>query len=112
MRWMDETAVDVVADARPHLWAVAVLFFGVGDLVTTTVGLESRYVAEVGPVVAPIIAEHGYLAMLLLKLLAFGVCYLMYRLVPSPHRVGVPLGLATLGVLVSGWNVVVLYAAP
>lgn len=101
-------AIDLLQDARLHLWVFAIIFFGFGDTATTVIGLQSAYVVEVGPLIAPIIRKHGIPAIMVLKLATFGICYVIYRLVPSPHHVGVPLGLATLGVLVTGWNLIVL----
>lgn len=103
-----DDVVDILRSFTPELWLTAFVFFVVGDLVTTAVGLFNGGVAEVGPVVAPIMAEHGLLIMVPLKALAIGICYAVWRLVPAPHAVGVPLGLATLGVLVTGWNFGVL----
>lgn len=88
-----------------HLWAMAVLFFGIGDVVSTVIGLNAGGLAEVGPLVAPIIEAYGVASLIGLKVATFGLCYLLWRFTPRPHRIGVPLGLATLGVLVTAWNV-------
>ena len=104
----DPSAVDVLLDSERFLWLVAVAFFGIGDLVTTGIGLQLQYVVEAGPVVGDVILAHGASAMLWLKVLVFAVCYGLWRVVPAPHRVGVPLGLAVLGVLVTLWNLGVL----
>jgi hypothetical protein len=104
----EESAAAVLARSTPQLWVVAVLFFGVGDIVTTVTGFQSGHVVEVGPLVAPLVERHGAATMVLLKLVVFGVCGALWRLSPPPTRAGVPLGLATLGVLVTGWNVGVL----
>jgi len=93
------------------LWLGSVLFFGVGDVVTTSVGLRMDRVVEAGPVVAPLIEAHGTAAMILLKLGVFGVCCLAYRRVPVPSRLGIPLGLAAWGALVSAWNLLVIARA-
>ena len=104
----EPTAVDVLLDSERFLWLVAVAFFGIGDLVTTAIGLQLQYVVEVGPVVGDVIRIYGATAMVWLKVLVFALCYVLWRVVPAPHRVGVPLGLAVLGVLVTLWNLVVL----
>lgn len=104
----DATVVAIIEEATPELWLLAVLFFVLGDLVTTGVGVFTGGVAEVGPVVAPLMEAYGLAIMVPLKLLAVGLCYLVWRVTPAPHAVGVPLGLAVLGVLVTGWNVGVL----
>jgi flagellar biosynthesis protein FliP len=93
---------------RTRLWIVVFLFFCVGDLVTTHVGLSMRGVVEAGPVVAPLLREHGLVAMLGLKGATVGVAYGVARLAPDPQSIGVPLGLALVGVLVTGWNLLVL----
>ena len=104
----EPTAVDILVSQERFLWVVAVVFFGIGDLVTTAVGLQLQYVVEAGPVVGDVIRAYGTSAMLWLKVLVFAICYVLWRVVPAPHRVGVPLGLAALGVLVTGWNVFVM----
>jgi len=102
--------VELVRSVSAELWAITALFFVAGDALTTFVGLLSGGVAEVGPLVAPLVVEHGLVVMLPMKLLALGVCVLVWRLTPEPHDVGVPLGLAVFGVLVTGWNAGVILA--
>lgn len=102
------SASEILAGNERALWIVAIAFFGVGDLVTTVVGLRLQQIAEVGPYVDVVIQAHGVPAMVGLKLLVFVLCWSLWRLVPPPHRVGVPLGLAVLGVLVTLWNTGVL----
>lgn len=92
-------------------WLFGVLFFGVGDLTTTAVGLGTGNVTERNVVPALLIDRHGIVALFGLKLLAFGVCYAFWRVADRPSRLGIPLGLALLGVFVTGWNLRVLFAA-
>lgn len=103
--------IERLAARTTALWAISAVFFVVGDLVTTSVGFMMGNVVEVGPLVAPVIRSHGIGVMIPLKVAAVGLCYLLWRATPSPHDLGVPLGLATLGVLVTGWNAVVLLLA-
>lgn len=107
-RNIDEPAVDALWNLRSRLWIGAVLFFAVGDVATTVVGLGFGPFVEAGPVVGPLIDRYGYAAMVALKVAMLGGCYVLYRLVPRPHSAGVPLGLATLGVLVTGWNLALM----
>lgn len=107
-REVEPSAVTALVGSERLLWIVAIVFFGIGDLVTTGVGLHLEQVAEVGPVVGDVIVAYGTVAMVGLKLFVFGVGYALWRIVPAPHRVGVPLGLAVLGILVTIWNVGVL----
>lgn len=82
----------------------AVLLFVVGDLVTTGVGLRFPTLTEAGPITGPALRGFGPLAVLALKSLTLAGCYLLWRLVPRPHRLGVPLGLLALGGWIVGWN--------
>jgi hypothetical protein len=102
-------AVALLVAHTPHLWALALVFFGAGDLVTTVLGVEVGRAVELGPV-ATLVFPHGYLWLVGLKATTIGGAYLLWRLSPEPHGVGIPLGLATLGVLVSTWNAAVLFA--
>ena len=82
-----------------------------GDLITTGFGVASGGIAEAGPIAAPIIHRYGFLGMILLKLVVMGLAFSLWKLVPSPARIGIPLGLATVGVLVTAWNLIVLLFA-
>lgn len=107
----DSEAVSVLVDSVLYLWVAAIVFFGIGDLVTTIIGLKVGNVAEVGPVVAPLIDLYGLGILGFLKLGAIGVCYVLWRWIPDPYAVGTPLGLAVLGLLVTGWNILILLVA-
>jgi len=109
-RWGHQSgdSVELLRSVSPHLWAISVTFFGVGDLVTTLVGLRLNGVGEVGPV-AGLVAGEGPLAFGGLKLVVFLLCGLLWKLAPNQYAVGVPLGLATLGVLVTVWNMAVIF---
>jgi hypothetical protein len=88
---------------------VGLLCFGVGDVVTTSVGLRAAHVTEIGPLVGPVVERYRVPGLVGLKIAVFGVCYLVYRLLPSPHDAGIPLGLAVFGTAVVCWNLFVLY---
>ncbi len=103
--------VDALDDLRPLWWHGAVAFFVVGDLATTLVGLQLRTVVEAGPVVAGLVDGYGLGAVLQLKLGVVVGLYVLSRVVPRPHSVGVPLGLCALGVVVTVWNSAVIVAA-
>lgn len=95
-------------DARRTLWVLTLLFFCVGDVTTTRVGLSIQGVVEAGPLVAPVVRTYGLAGMVGVKAATVGLFYGAARLLPDPHAVGVPLGLALVGVLVTGWNLVVI----
>lgn len=105
----DGRLVDVSRIDEAVLWALGVLFFGVGDLATTAVGLATGSATERNVAPALAVDRHGIVALFGLKLLAFGVCYLLWRVSGRPYRLGVPLGLSLLGVVATGWNLTVLF---
>lgn len=105
--WQQSEKLDTV---ERRLWLAAVLFFGVGDVVTTGIGLDLTGVSEIGPL-RPVIRRHGVFAVIGLKLVTFAAYYGLWRAVPRPYAVGVPFGLALLGIPVTGWNVAVLVLA-
>jgi hypothetical protein len=105
-----DPAVGVLRDPRLWLWVIGLLCFGVGDVVTTSAGLRAEHVVEIGPLVRPAVERYHVTGLVALKLATFGLCYLLYRLLPSPGNTGVPLGLATFGTVVVCWNLFVLYA--
>jgi len=91
-----------------RLWVLTVLFFGIGDVVTSGIGLSMAGIAEIGPLVAPLVSAYGLWAMVALKIVFIGAALLFWRVGPKPQADGIPLGLAVLGVLVTGWNIVVV----
>lgn len=103
-----DRASESLARRGRELWALAVLAFGVGDLATTGLGVAADQIVEAGPLGVPVVREYGMYGMVALKATVFGLSYGAWRLVPDPQRVGIPLGLATVGVLVTVWNAVVL----
>lgn len=94
-----------------RVWLVVVIFFVGGDVLTTGLGLSVAGVVERNAVLAPLVADHGMAAILLLKGIVVGGGYLCYRVLPDPHDIGVPLGFATVGMAVTGWNLLVLGTA-
>lgn len=94
-----------------QLWVIAVLFFGIGDVATTVVGLGTDGVVEAHPVAATLFEHSVFGTMIVLKSAAFGSCYLLWSWTPKPYSVGVPLGVAALGVGVTVWNSFVLAVA-
>lgn len=104
----EQDAVSVLVEREHVLWALAIAFFGVGDLVTTTVGLQFEQLIEVGPLTAPVIEQYGLAAMVSLKSLAFACCSVLWWYTPRPYNVGVSLGLAVFGIIVTLWNLALL----
>lgn len=97
--------------AETRLWGIAIAFFGVGDVVTTSLGLRLDGVSEAGVVTSILLEQYGLVSMLAVKIAMFTVFYFVWLSTPRPHRAGVPLGLAVLGVIVVWWNLFVNVAA-
>lgn len=111
----DETTDDPIgrlAGYTPELWAVAVALYGVGDLLTTLFGLYGGRATEAGVVAAALVDGYGIAAVVPLKLGSLVLFYLLWRVAPRPHAVGVPLGLAVLGGALTAWNAFVLLGTP
>lgn len=105
------TRVEALRDHVGVLWIAAVLFFVVGDLVTTSIGLSVEHVQEVGPMARFAVERFGFGAVVLLKAGTLLVCVGVWRVIPSPYDAGVPAGLTALGVAVTGWNAMVIAPA-
>jgi len=93
------------------LWVVAVCFFGVGDVATTAVGLGLPGVTEASPHVREFVYRHGLPGMVSLKFAALSIAFVVWRTAPRPYAVGVPLGLAAMGVALTAWNLFILFSA-
>lgn len=92
---------------QPWLWMTAVVAFGVGDVVTTTIGLSMAGVHEAGPLTSVFIEQHGLSAMIAVKTTVLGVFYGCWKVMSREYRVGIPLGLTLLGLVVVWWNLMV-----
>lgn len=110
---MTETkkAPNLLARYDRELWVLTVSFFLVGDLLTTGVGVASGGIAEAGPLGDPIVDRYGMYGMVALKIGVLGLSYAAWKFFPHPERIGIPLGLATVGILVTIWNGFVLVVA-
>jgi hypothetical protein len=90
------------------LWAAALVAYGVGDTVTTMVGVASGKAAEAGPLAGPIVEAFGLGGLIALKIAVLVAFYAIYLLARTPGRVAVPLALALVGGVVTVWNLLVL----
>lgn len=106
-----ESDVETLTDHTSLLWVLAVALYGGGDLLTTVFGVSSGRAVETGVVAAGLVDHYGLGVVVPLKLGSFLAFYLLWRAVPNPHAVGVPLGLALTGALLTGWNSLVLLGA-
>jgi len=107
-QWVVSTSHEPSPFLHRRLWVLAFLFFVLGDLITTGVGLGFSGVSESNPVPALLVERYGLVALLVLKSLVFCGYGLLWKLLPAPYDAFVPLALALLGVSVTSWNLYVL----
>jgi hypothetical protein len=86
------------------LWSVAVLGFGIGDVMTTAVGIHVVGVVELNPLLGGLLGDSVLGTMVAVKLLVLCGGYLLSCRLPRVPALGVPLGLVLLGVSVTVWN--------
>jgi uncharacterized membrane protein len=101
------TGRSAIAD-RP--WAVVLALYVVGDSATTAVSLHWFGLVEANPLVAGLVGSVGVWALPVAKLGALAAYYLLWRALPAPYAAGVPLALATVGGVATGWNLLVMVA--
>ncbi|QSG02187.1 DUF5658 family protein [Natranaeroarchaeum sulfidigenes] len=99
-------------EAESALWVLAIAFYGVGDLVSTIVGLWLG-ATEGNPLPAALVdAAPGLVGAAVVltvwKVLVLAGFVLLARRLRSIHRLVVPGTLAVLGVVVVAWNTTVL----
>lgn len=100
--------IEWLHDRETALWYLAVLAYGIGDTVTTAVGVGLRRVAEAGPVVEGLLAGAGLPGFLAFKLVMLGLFYAAWRALSSPGRAAIPFVLAVVGTGVTAWNCAVI----
>ena len=106
-----EGTLDWLEESGGTLWIAAILCYGVGDTVTTFVGLSTGGVAEVGPIAGPLMEAYGREALLGIKAVTFGAAYAVWASLRTPGRVAVPLALTVVGAVVTTWNAIVIAKA-
>lgn len=105
---MGKLSVEKLQKYEREVWVIAILIYGVGDLVTTFVGLRHPDIIEIGPIAQIVISRFNQLALLPFKVVVFAVFGSVWYLLPPSYRLGVPYGIATAGVLVVSWNIFVM----
>ena len=99
-----------VSTAELQWWLLAVLLYGVGDYVTTVLAVRRADVVEANPAVVALLSEQpSPLGFAVLKSGALIVCFLGFLSIStSPRAIGVPIGIAVLGAVVTASNTVML----
>jgi hypothetical protein len=91
-------------------WLVALAAFGVLDVALTLVGVGTGLATEAHPLAAALLRQYGLWTLPVWKLAVVAGFYGLYVAVPRTYDLGVPLGLAILGVGTALWNAAVLLA--
>ncbi|MFA1609460.1 hypothetical protein [Halobellus rubicundus] len=106
-----DSSIELLSGLTPLWWQGTIVFFLVGDVVTTLSGYHLHTVVEASPLVAWLINTYGLPLLVPLKVAVVAGFYGLYRIVPHPHSIGVPLALCMLGFVVTVWNGAVIVAA-
>lgn len=107
----ESITVEIPLSRDQFFWVTALLFFGLGDLTTTSVGIQLSQVMEVGPVQAPLLEQFGMISVPGLKVAVFAFFYAIWRLISEPHNIAVPVALTVVGIAVTAWNSIILLIA-
>lgn len=89
-------------------WGMAVVSFGVLDVLVTMIAVGFGLTEEANPLVAAGIDRYDLWILPVWKGLVLVIWYQVFRTVPRPYNAGVPIGLALLGFAIVCWNAVVL----
>lgn len=84
-------------DKSDAMWYTSLATFGVGDVVTTYIGMKQRGVEEGHPLLDAVIEDSGVAGMVGMKAMAFALAGAAYSQVSEDHRIGIPIGLTLLG---------------
>lgn len=106
---LGERVVNSLVAYTPVLWILAVLTFGMTDIITTYIGLATGVAYEASPLAAAIFGDHRFGFIYVAKAAVFVLFFLIWRFVPTPYNVSIPLGLLILGVMITAWNTYVIF---
>lgn len=101
---LGDRVVNTLVAYTPALWLLAVLTFGITDIVTTYIGLSYGLAYEASPLAAMIFDDNRFGYIYVAKGAIFLLFFLIWRFVPRPYDVSVPLGLSLMGIAITIWN--------
>lgn len=104
----NEGTVPILGRNERRIWIAAILLYGVGDTVTTFWGLSTGGVAEAGPIAKPFIDAYGRVALIGIKVFVFPIFFVIWWFLRTPGRIAVPFALASVGGVVTVWNLLVI----
>lgn len=79
------------------MWGLAILTFGVGDIYTTSIGLQQAAINESNPAAKTVLNHFGTGGMIFTKAAVFGASYIAYKNIDDTSKSGIPIGLSLLG---------------
>ncbi|XVH32929.1 DUF5658 family protein [Haloferacaceae archaeon DSL9] len=95
-----------LSPAEIQWWVAALLFYGVGDYVTTVVAVRVDGIVEANPVVTLLLSERpSPLGFAALKLAALSICFFgFYSISGTALAIFIPITIALLGAVVTVSN--------
>lgn len=90
--------------SRPVLWIFTIGFYGIGDILTTLVGMSRPPLKEGGPVAAPLLAGGSPLVFIGFKMCLLAALFVLVRFVSDRTAIVLLAAFATAGVGVTAWN--------
>lgn len=90
-------------------WVSGILLFGLGDFSTTVLGLYTKSLTEVNLIPNIIYNMLGVFGLLLIKIITLFVFYLFWKMSPKKYRIGIPIGITIVGIVITTWNLYLLF---
>ncbi|AAQ13728.1 hypothetical protein [His 1 virus] len=91
-----------------NYWHSAIATFGIGDTVTTIIGLSMAGIYEANPAANTILGELGLFGIIAAKVLYFGLMYIIVKSMPEHSRKYGPITITVLGTLICLWNIAII----
>jgi len=91
-----------------RLWAGAILTFGIGDIVTTFIGVQYTQAYEAHPITHIAFQMYGLQVMLLGKFIVFAVAFIFWVKMRRELSWLLPLCLCIFGIIITSWNTYVI----
>lgn len=90
-------------------WVFALFFFGLGDTLTTVIGLTHPQIVETSPLVQRVFEGYGVSGLIGLKLFAFLIVFIGWKKTPEPYDTSIPALIAGIGLLLTVHNGTLLF---
>jgi hypothetical protein len=91
-------------------WGAALILWGLGDLITTFISMHYGFGVESTVVVNAIIQNVGHLGHVGFKMTIFAIFLVIWKTLPMPYRMAVPIGFSAAGGILTVNNLNVILA--